>query len=1031
MKITKKNWLALLAVVALLGTLVCSMAISVAAAGGETNVNKFAFSVTEVQPGDTFTVTFGTAAMKVQVFTLAMDFDNSMFEVTKVNTKSPSLKYMGITYDEELEEDVEAEVTFGCTAFSTVDEMNASGHMGMSFVHTEDREYLEKTTLIKITFKVKEGASGTTTMSFYESSAGTDQCLDTKDNPSGTQTLTIAPSTPAHTCSLTHVPEVKATCIAGGNIEYWYCTDEECGKYYSDENGVNEITDKTSVKTDININNHVGSEFSGGFFPNYDGTHYELIGCDSCRNTKRTETSTCSGGTATCTEKAKCSDCGEEYGELAEHSFNTKDSGSQAFPADCTNPAKNYVQCDNCSAVSTTKTVEVGGALGHGMTNGFRYSSNNNGTHTKYCADCNTAIEGEINEPCSGGTANCAMQAICSTCNTAYGEKNPSVHYNGGNNGYYKDNGDGTHSFICGHCSQPVEGKTNETHDKNGQIYHNGNCLVPEAVQCSKCKAIVEYSTKPNVHPANPVYKDNGDGTHTYYYPCCDAKIETKEHNYTTGTTEHICICGAVETFTLTVMDMPAAYSGTGATEKTFTVPYGTNILDYINKQIDLGNVDMSNQTVNDTIQIGVFAFDGTWTNISAGWSVVKEDSIVSGDTKIVVSVEYTGWRRASEDSTWGYENRGHKVVGWYEIDGNWYYFFKTEESSYSFRAEGFSRVPYNTALGHAPNADDLAYYNANKDTSKYTDAESAVYYFGRDGKLQRVTDIVVDGDTERYAVDGVVAWHVGLVEVYGEYYYFVGDVNGGGNKAAEGDVWVTRTNRIAALEQGSCYNFKDGKLSGISGISNGKYYENSKLMLGNGLTKIGEKYIYVRSAGQLAKGQYYISAGSELASGMYQIDEDGFIIDPKPSNVNGIVDGYYYKNGKIFYAGLIEIDGDIYYVNSSGKVVTGTYYVTKTNGLEGYEAGDKLIFGEDGKMETVKNGIVEENGTLYYYEKNHVQYGAGVVKLNDEEGKTFYIYVRSNGELATGEYWPTTTNDYLARGKYDWGTDGKYYPAD
>lgn len=37
----------------------------------------------------------------------------------------------------------------------------------------------------------------------------------------------------------------EATCTEEGNTEYWECTD--CGKYYSDENAENEITDKSSV----------------------------------------------------------------------------------------------------------------------------------------------------------------------------------------------------------------------------------------------------------------------------------------------------------------------------------------------------------------------------------------------------------------------------------------------------------------------------------------------------------------------------------------------------------------------------------------------------------------------------------------------------------------------------------------------------------------------------------------------------------------------------------------------------------------
>ena len=56
----------------------------------------------------------------------------------------------------------------------------------------------------------------------------------------------------------------------------------------------------------------------------------------------------------------------------------------------------------------------------------------------------------------------------------------------------------------------------------------------------------------------------------------------------------------------------------------------------------------------------------------------------------------------------------------------------------------------------------------------------------------------------------------------------------------------------------------------------------------------------------------------------------------------------YYYVDGVLTYAGLIEIDGDYYYINSSCKAVTGRYWVFKTNGL--MDAG-YYNFAEDGKM--------------------------------------------------------------------------------
>ena len=74
--------------------------------------------------------------------------------------------------------------------------------------------------------------------------------------------------------------------------------------------------------------------------------------------------------------------------------------------------------------------------------------------------------------------------------------------------------------------------------------------------------------------------------------------------------------------------------------------------------------------------------------------------------------------------------------------------------------------------------------------------------------------------------------------------------------------------------------------------------------------------------------------------------------------------------------------------------------------------------------------GIVEVDGVYYYYKAGVKQIGAGVVEMKDEQGETFYIYVKSDGTLATGKYWPTRRNDLQDRGEYDWGTDGKYYPG-
>lgn len=82
---------------------------------------------------------------------------------------------------------------------------------------------------------------------------------------------------------------------------------------------------------------------------------------------------------------------------------------------------------------------------------------------------------------------------------------------------------------------------------------------------------------------------------------------------------------------------------------------------------------------------------------------------------------------------------------------------------------------------------------------------------------------------------------------------------------------------------------------------------------------------------------------------------DDGKMLDPeiKDTTKDGIVaeNGslYYYKDGVLNYAGLIEIDGSYYYVKTSGEVVHGrSYWISKTNGLMPERS---YTFANDGRM--------------------------------------------------------------------------------
>ena len=72
------------------------------------------------------------------------------------------------------------------------------------------------------------------------------------------------------------------------------------------------VTDKAGNTAEMTVTVNDGHTY-GDWVSNGDGTHTRRCTVDGCTGS---ETKDCSGGTATCTEKAKCSACGAEYGDL-------------------------------------------------------------------------------------------------------------------------------------------------------------------------------------------------------------------------------------------------------------------------------------------------------------------------------------------------------------------------------------------------------------------------------------------------------------------------------------------------------------------------------------------------------------------------------------------------------------------------------------------------------------------------------------------------------------------------------------------
>ena len=217
------------------------------------------------------------------------------------------------------------------------------------------------------------------------------------------------------------------------------------------------------------------------------------------------------------------------------------------------------------------------------------------------------------------------------------------------------------------------------------------------------------------------------------------------------------------------------------------------------------------------------------------------------------------------------------------------------------------------------------------------------------------------------------------------------------------------------------------------------RWINNGMLVWHAGLVKDGDDYRYFKRNGMVTSVETYVAkTNGLLKAAKYTFDAEGRLmkLEGLHEDLNGNLCYYvdYVKN----YAGLVEVDGNFYYIASDLKAVKNcTYYVTKTNDLKpaGY-----YTFDADGKM-VIKSGLVEENGDLYYY-VDGAKTAAGLIKW---EGNYYYIasnlkavkdakhYVfadKANGLKPAGWYWFNADGTMFLEGiREDNGT--KYYYKD
>ena len=1065
----------------------------------------------EVQPGDTITVVLSYNDMYVKSFGAYIQFDLDKLTCTSVTgARTDKDKYKNTPYLLDIDE----EWVKG-TSLSNPDKANANGQVGFAYGSTEDWEYMSSI-LFTATFVVKDDATGTLTFGTFEDSNGPDgyqnKDADGENIVIETQTVTIIGSTEPAPPECEHT-ETKLVPNGDGTHNV-VCTNTECNHVVTENvpcSGTDDGEHTTAVM--CACGNIVTAATEHTYTQNRRGSlkdagdcetvavYYVL--CDNCDYENKSLTVDGEKGDHNygelidATEEVhnketlapsvdahyQCTECDKyfdkdknkvEYedllGEKPQHTVvpsqtTTVTTKEPTCTEEGTESVSTFCSCGYAFDVYTQPIPAVDTA--HNW-NTPTYSWSADGktcTATRICKN----NEEHKEEETVTGTPSVTTVGTCQTAevvtytadftsdwaedqtNEVTGKKNPDNHENLVRTA--EDPAECDYSglkeyWYCSDCGKffADADAQNEIEDWQAWSDEGGKGYIP-ATGHGKING---FRYVPNVDPIN---------THTVYCKDCGLDLNSAEpHNF--DNEAHKCLCGKVEEFTLTVN-----VRATGELVE-LTVPYGANLLEVLSQAVTDGKIP----AIGDQIRYNDVSYNGyTHTSGYSYWDETAEKWIYdlegltmpAADFAVDQDYEfYNGWSfyYDGNDEYVGAEFLSEEgyLTGWNYIEedyddvegGAWYYFYEGtgDRKGWYFRAEGLTRALYPvddegnpiTINGntYAPDADAVA------SDPDFIDATEAWFMFGDDGKFQYDAKGIV-GNSK--LVNGMLAWHPGLIEIPGSssYHYFLGNEENGGNIGADGDVWVTRIAEDLDREfvLGGIYTFEDSKLCEYTGITEvgGKlrFYgsegaDENRLMAGNGLTKVGENFIYVRSNGELVvNADYYVPTNDKgIVPGTYHFDENGFLVNPELTTKNGIVaeNGglFFYENGKIAYnKGLIQYNGGIIYVRSNGQLAVGEYYVTNLANFNGNDVkyGDKVTFGDDGYMVAAKNGIVDG---LYYID-NQIAYNAGVVQL--ENGK--YIYVKSNGTVVMNtNYWITNVGDTGVVAKlYSFDANGYFTP--
>ncbi|MCD7735622.1 MAG: hypothetical protein LUI07_01410 [Lachnospiraceae bacterium] len=303
---------------------------------------------------------------------------------------------------------------------------------------------------------------------------------------------------------------------------------------------------------------------------------------------------------------------------------------------------------------------------------------------------------------------------------------------------------------------------------------------------------------------------------------------------------------------------------------------------------------------------------------------IARADELTAKAAETAQSTEdKNGLVKESDGYTYYYVD-SVKQTGWATVNGNTYYFRKSDKSA-----------PKGSATVGLIKIGDYRYYfsSSGKMYTGWKSINGSRYYFKKN-------------TSEKFPKGAAVT---GLIKIDGYRYYFTSS-----GKMKTG--WVTIDTCKYYFKKSSSEGAppKGAAVTGLIKINGEKYYFSSSGKMKTGLVKIDGSTYYFSSGGKMQKScwktvgdyRYYFTGTGSAATGGYKIGSyiyvfrtNGRLVTYDTATVVKVDGNYYYVDakGRADTSGWFTIDSKLYYSTSSGKLKKNTTYKGITFGSKAY----------------------------------------------------------------------------------------------